>query len=218
MFADRGLGIEELTRLADQLRPEALAPAIAQLALTLEAGSLVDEVTEAARRVEELVLSTKEYTNMDRAPARDVDLKEGLEATLALLGPRLDGITVHRDFVDLPPVPVLPSEINQVWMNLIQNAIDAMPDGGDLWLSLHEEGSCALIEIRDNGTGINDDDLPCVFQPFFTTKEVGQATGLGLHLSRETVTNRHGGSIDVTSTPGDTRFTVRLPLTRQASS
>jgi signal transduction histidine kinase len=211
-MAEHAVEIEQAEELVARLSEPARPAAVGTLALNLYARTLVLDLTEASRRIESLVTLTKTFTNMDRAPERDVDLHEGLEATLALLAPQLTTITVHRSYGELGPVPVYPSELHQVWMNLIQNAIDAMPAGGRLEIRTCEEGRCAVVEIADSGTGIAPEALAYLYQPFFTTKEVGHGTGLGLHLSRETVVNQHSGSIEVSSVPGDTRVTVRLPL------
>jgi signal transduction histidine kinase len=211
-MAEHGVEIESTQELASRLPGPARSVAIGTLALNLYARALVVDLTEASRRIESLVALTKTFTNMDRAQEREVDLHEGLEATLALLGPQLSEITIDRGYGELGLVPVYPSELNQVWMSLIENAVDAMPNGGRLEIRTHREGGCAVVEISDTGTGIAPEALPHLFQPFFTTKEVGYGTGLALHLSRETVVNQHSGSIEVVSVPGDTQFTVRLPL------
>ncbi|GII87748.1 sensor histidine kinase [Sphaerisporangium siamense] len=217
-LVDRGLGIETLDEIAAGVRPEALEPAIGCLGLIVQARTMVEDVAEAGRRIEALVDTTKAYTNLDRAPVRDVDLWEGLEATLAMLAPRLSGVRVRRHYGDVPLVTAYPSELNQVWTNLIDNAVDAMEGLGELRISTKVEGHHALVEIMDSGPGIPQGVLSLLFQPFFTTKDTGRGTGLGLHLSRYIVSHRHGGTIDVTSVPGDTRFLVRLPLTRRQLS
>jgi signal transduction histidine kinase len=159
-----------------------------------------------------LVRDTKSYTNLDRAPERAVDLTEGIDATLAMHATKLTGVKVCRSYsADVPPVSAYPSELNQVWSNLIDNAIDAMNGRGVLRVSTRLEDGYAVVEIGDDGTGVPADALEQLFQPFFTTKDIGKGTGLGLHLSHGIVTVRHRGTISVCSVPGDTRFTVRLP-------
>ncbi|MBB5954339.1 signal transduction histidine kinase [Saccharothrix tamanrassetensis] len=211
VLADHGVVPSVLATVARTVRPEALDVAVGYLGLSLHSRSLVRDVSEAGQRISALLHSAKAYTNLDRAPVQVVDLAEGLEATLAMQSPRLTGVRIHRDYADLPPLTVYPSELNQVWTNLIDNAVDAMNGSGQLWISTKLEAHCAVVEIRDSGIGIAPDVLPLLFQPFFTTKDIGQGTGLGLHLSHDIITQRHNGSIDVTSVPGDTRFTVRLP-------
>ncbi|MEU9890727.1 ATP-binding protein [Sphaerisporangium sp. NPDC051011] len=217
-LVDRGLDTEMLEEIAAAVRPEVLEAAIACLGLIVQARTMVEDVAEAGRRIEALVDTTKAYTNLDRAPVRDVDLWEGLEATLAMLAPKLSGVRVRRHYGDVPLVTAYPSELNQVWTNLIDNAVDAMEGIGEVRISTRVEGHHALVEIRDSGPGIPQAVLSLLFQPFFTTKDTGHGTGLGLHLSRYIVSHRHGGTIDVTSVPGDTRFLVRLPLTRGQAS
>lgn len=212
ILADHALDVDALADLIDTLRPESIDAAIGCLAFSLQARTLVDEATEAGRRIEALVGSAKAYSNLDRAPVQDVDLREGIDATLAMQAAKLSGIRIHRSYADLPPLTAHPHELNQVWTNLINNAVDAMDGTGDLWLSTRQEGSYAVVEIGDNGPGIPPDILPLLFRPFFTTKDIGKGTGLGLYLSRDIVTHRHNGTIDVASEPGNTRFTVRLPL------
>jgi signal transduction histidine kinase len=203
-----------LDELAAGLRPGVLVAALAYLAPALRAGTLAGDAAEAAERVVELVRRTSAYTNLDRAPEREADLREGLEATLALMAPKLRNVRVLREYGGLPDFRAFPSELNQVWTNLIDNAVDAMDGEGELTISTRREGDHAVVEFRDSGPGIPADVLPMVFQPFFTTKDLGKGTGLGLHVSMDIVAQRHGGSMEVTSRPGDTRFVVRLPLSQ----
>ncbi|MER6944274.1 ATP-binding protein [Nonomuraea sp. NPDC000554] len=212
VLAEHGADPALLDELAAGLRQDTLAPAVDYLVRALRAGALAEDAAEAGKRVVELVKHTSAYTNLDRAPERDVDLRDGLEATLTLMAPRLRGVRVRRDYAVLPPVKAFPGELNQVWTNLIGNAADAMGGVGELAISTRREGDHAVVEFRDNGPGIPADVLPMVFQPFFTTKDVGKGTGLGLHISMDIVADRHGGTMEVTSEPGDTRFVVRLPL------
>ncbi|WP_214319707.1 sensor histidine kinase [Nonomuraea sediminis] len=214
VLAERGAGKALLDELAAGVRPEALTAALTHLAYALRTGALAEESAEAGQRVVELVRRIATYTNLDRAPEQDVDLREGLEATLALMAPRLRDVRVHRDFGGLPYLKVFPGELHQVWTNLIDNAVDAMGGRGELTISTRLEGDHAVVEFLDSGPGIPDDVLPLVFQPFFSTKDVGKGTGLGLHVSRDIVAQRHGGTIEVTSGPEGARFTVRLPVDR----
>lgn len=214
VLADLGISPSVLDRLADGVRPATLPVAIGCLCYSRYAATLVTDVTEAGRRIESLVHSAKAYSNLDRAPQQTFDVIAGLEATLAMQAAKLGDVRVHRDYAPVPHVFGYPSELNQVWTNLIDNAVDAMGGHGDLWLTARVEADCVVIVVRDNGPGVPPDMLQWLFQPFFTTKDIGKGTGLGLHLSRDVVTRRHGGSITVASIPGDTRFTVRLPTGR----
>ncbi|MFG6193655.1 ATP-binding protein [Nonomuraea sp. JJY05] len=211
-LAEHGVGRAELDELAAGLRPDALAAALAYLVPVLRIRTLAGDAAEASERVVELVRRTSAYTNLDRAPQRDADLREGLEATLALMAPKLRNIRVRREYGGVPDLQAFPSELNQVWTNLIDNAVDAMGGEGELTISTRREGDHAVVEFRDTGHGIPAEALPMVFQPFFTTKDLGKGTGLGLHVSMDIVAQRHGGSMEVDSRPGDTRFVVRLPL------
>ncbi|MBE1592600.1 ATP-binding protein [Nonomuraea angiospora] len=213
-LAEHGVDRAELDGLAAGLRPDALAAALAYLVPVLRIRTLAGDAAEAAERVVELVRRTSAYTNLDRAPQRDADLREGLEATLALMAPKLRNIRVRREYGGVPDLQAFPSELNQVWTNLIDNAVDAMGGEGELTISTRREGDHAVVEFRDTGHGIPAEALPNVFQPFFTTKDLGKGTGLGLHVSMDIVAQRHGGTMEVDSRPGDTRFVVRLPLAR----
>jgi signal transduction histidine kinase len=211
-LADHGFDVAALTELSEGLSGATLERAVGCLSSCLLTNTLVEEVAEAGRRIASLVAAAKAYTNLDRAPERDVDLREGLDATLTMQGPKLAGIRLHRDFGELPAIVAYPSELNQVWTNLIDNAVDSMGGGGELWITAWAESDHVVVEIRDTGPGIPAERLPLLFQPFYTTKDVGKGTGLGLHLSHDIITHRHHGSIEVVSVPGDTRFTVRLPV------
>ncbi|MEU6779114.1 ATP-binding protein [Nonomuraea angiospora] len=213
-LAEHGVDRAALDELAAGLRPDALGAALAYLVPVLRIRTLAGDAAEASERVVELVRRTSAYTNLDRAPQRDADLREGLEATLALMAPKLRNIRVRREYGGVPDLQAFPSELNQVWTNLIDNAVDAMGGEGELTISTRREGDHAVVEFRDTGHGIPAEALPNVFQPFFTTKDLGKGTGLGLHVSMDIVAQRHGGTMEVDSRPGDTRFVVRLPLAR----
>jgi signal transduction histidine kinase len=210
MLADAGVDPDELRSL--DVRPEVFEAAVSFLAYSLEARELAEEAMEGGRRIEALVSQVMAYTDVGRAVRQDVDLAEGLEVTLGVNAAKLSGIRVRREYAGRLIVAGYPSELNQVWTNLIGNAADAMNGHGELRIRTYKEGEHAVVEIGDTGAGIPADVLPKLFQPFFTTKDIGQGTGLGLHLSRDIVVHRHHGSIDVTSVPGDTRFRVCLPL------
>ena len=176
---------------------------------------LLAEVTLAAERISEIVGAVREYAYLDRAPVQQIDVTAGLESTLVILRAKWrPGVTIRRAYApDLPSIEAYGSELNQVWTNLIDNAIEAMHGAGDLEISVRPAGGGGgvVVEIQDTGPGIPDDARPHVFDPFFTTREVGSGTGLGLYISRSIV-GRHGGRLDVASTgPGGTTFRVDLP-------
>jgi signal transduction histidine kinase len=176
--------------------------------------SLMEEIGHGAGRVSELVRALKTYAYLDQAPVQEVDIHEGLDNTLILLRGKLkQGVMVHRRYdADLPRIPAHGSELNQVWTNLIDNAIDAMDGQGELTVHTRRDDRWAIVEIEDTGPGIPETILPKLFDPFFTTKAVGEGTGLGLSIAHSIVVQRHRGRIEAQSRPGQTRFTVRLPL------
>lgn len=210
ILAECGATPEQLRAL--DIGPDAYEAGVSFLAYSMQARELVAEAAATGRRIEALAEAARAYANPGRAPRQDVDLAEGLEATLAVHAEKLSGIRVRRDYDEMPPAPGYPSELNQVWRNLIENAVDAMNGSGELQLRTFRDGDSAVIEVGDDGPGIPPETFPRLFQPFVTTKDIGKGTGLGLYLSRDIVVHRHNGSIDVTSVPGDTRFTVRIPL------
>ncbi|UMG92383.1 HAMP domain-containing sensor histidine kinase [Nocardioides sp. TF02-7] len=190
----------------------ALDPALHWVANSLATDALLAEVKEATGRVSSLVAAVKSYSQLDRASMQSTDVTDGLESTLMVLGHALRGITVVRDYEpDLPRIEAVAGELNQVWTNLISNAADAMGDSGTLRVAAQSADGAVVVEVADTGPGIPADVLPRVFEPFFTTKEVGHGTGLGLDISRRIVVDRHGGSIDVERSGGETVFRVRLP-------
>jgi signal transduction histidine kinase len=193
----------------------ALEPALRWIATTLASGALLSELTDTTTRISNLVAAAKTYTQMDRASLQDSDIHEGIESTLVMMSPKLDGIDVHRDFdSDIPRLEVYPAELNQVWTNLIDNAIDAMDGKGTLRITTRREGDHLVVDIEDTGHGMDSAVQERAFEPFFTTKDVGKGTGLGLDISRRIVAERHGGEITFESRPGATTARVRLPIRR----
>jgi len=175
--------------------------------------SLLDEINNSTERITEIVTAVKDYTYLDQAPVKRTDLHAGLESTLVILKHKLkQGISVARDYNQgIPLIEAYGGELNQVWTNLIDNAIEAMHGVGELRLRTYTEGDHAVVEIGDNGPGVPADVLPRLFEPFYTTKEPGKGTGLGLYVSYNII-QKHHGKIEVTSSPGDTRFKVSLPI------
>ncbi|MGY1809382.1 ATP-binding protein [Blastococcus sp. SYSU D00669] len=220
VFVPAGLGPADLEKVADAVDPGFLEPALRWLAYTVETEMLLGEIRESTSRISGLVNAAKQYSNLDRTPHQDADLHAGLDATLVMLSAKVGGgITVVKEYDrSLPLVPGYPAELNQVWTNLIVNALDAMGGSGTLTLRTGRDGDCAFVDVCDTGHGIPEDLQRRVFEPFFTTKAVGEGTGLGLDMSYRIVVNRHGGDLRVTSRPGDTRFRVLLPLTEPVSA
>jgi signal transduction histidine kinase len=191
--------------------------ALRWVAASLTAVRLAAELEESTDRMSSLVKSVKSYAYMDRGDLVEVDLHEGLETTLAVLGYKLKHteIKIARDYDRaLPKLTVRGSELNQVWTNLLDNAIDALGERGTITISTHADGQCAVVEITDDGPGIPEQVATRIFEPFFTTKDVGQGTGLGLATARRIVVDRHDGSLTLDSAPGRTTFRVRLPFTQ----
>jgi signal transduction histidine kinase len=177
----------------------------------------MNEIEDATTRVSTLVAAAKQYSQMDRASFQVVDVHDLLESTLVMLSGKLGaGVRVVEDYDrSLPPIPAYAAELNQVWTNLIDNAISAMGGTGTLTVRTFRRGSSAVVEIGDTGAGIPPEIMGRIFEPFFTTKAFGEGTGLGLDISWRIVVNKHHGDIRVESAPGDTRFQVWLPLTAQ---
>jgi signal transduction histidine kinase len=213
-LAAAGLDAEWIDRVAATAGP-ATDAALAWVAATLTAKSLAGELQEATRRMSSLVGAVKSYAYMDRGGVVEVDLHEGLETTLIVLGHRLKhtAIQVVRNYDrTLPKVTVRGSELNQVWTNLLENAIDALGESGTITITTRCEGEWAAIDIADDGPGIPEDVRDQVFDSFFTTKDVGEGTGLGLATAHRIVADRHDGSLTVDSGPGGTVFHVAIPL------
>jgi signal transduction histidine kinase len=212
-LVEAGIGVAELKRLAAEFDNDILRDVLGRVIGAVAAERLTREIEHATARISDLVLAVKEYTYMDQAPEQEVDLHKGIESTLTMLGFRLKkGVAVVRDYDrTLPRICAHGSELNQIWTNLIDNAVDAMGGKGELRIRTVREGDAALIEIIDNGPGIPDAIKPRIFEPFFTTKAVGEGTGLGLDTVFRLV-RKHRGDVRFDSKPGETRFQVRLPL------
>jgi signal transduction histidine kinase len=204
----------ELESLAADLPPDTLADALTWIGQSLAADELVETIVTSTRAISELVGAVKEYSYMDRAPVQEVDIHDGIESTIRILGHKLkDGTRLTRQFDrSLPRITVLAGELNQVWTNLLDNAIDAAGPDGEVRIRTFKDNVHLVVEVGDNGPGIPSEVGTRIFDPFYTTKDAGKGTGLGLDVTRRIVTERCGGEIDFRSEPGDTVFQVRLPL------
>jgi signal transduction histidine kinase len=213
-FAARGCDPAWLEQATEALSPTGLGPGLGWIGATLAAPDLVNQLEEALTRITGLVGAVKEYSYMDRAPDTAVDVREGIEKTLLVLGHKLrPGIELVQDYDDgLPRIQANGAELNQVWTNLIDNAIDAMNGQGRVGIRTWRDGDNVNVEIADQGPGIPRELLSRVFDPFFTTKEAGKGTGLGLDIVRRIVVEAHHGEVSINSEPGDTRVIVRLPI------
>jgi len=214
VFVAAGITVSDLNEVSNVVDTDFLEPALRWLSYTVETENLLIEVKDSTKRISTLVGAAKQYSQLDRTPHQDVDLHEGLKATLVMLaGKKPEGVRIVKDFDrSLPKVPAYAAELNQVWTNLIENAIDAVGGEGTITIRTALDGDSALVEVIDDGPGVPEDLKRRVFEPFFTTKGVGRGTGLGLDVSWRVVVNRHGGDLRVVSKPGDTHFQVRLPL------
>jgi signal transduction histidine kinase len=212
-LARRNIQPETLESLFASLDADTARAALVRIAASVEIAVLLHEIESSTSRISDLVGAIKQYTYMDQAAVQNVDVVKSLETTLTILNHKLkQGVAVQRDY---QPVPLLVnsfgSELNQVWTNIIDNAIDAMRGKGELRVRTYRDGDCVVVEIGDNGPGISPEVQPHIFEPFFTTKGVGEGTGLGLDTVQRIV-KKHRGNIQVNSKPGDTRFQVWLPL------
>jgi signal transduction histidine kinase len=219
-FVQAGIDIAWLDQLTSLVDGETLEGALRWLNYTLETELLMNEIEDATTRISTLVGAAKQYSQMDRAPSRVIDVHELLDSTLIMLSAKFgDGIAVVKDYDrSLPGVPVFAAELNQVWTNLIDNAVAAMDGHGTLTIRTSRVGDEVQVEIGDTGPGVPDEIKSRIFEPFFTTKPFGEGTGLGLDISWRIVVNKHHGDLSVESAPGDTRFRVRIPITPQEGS
>jgi len=192
---------------------DALEPGLEWVASTLAATTLLGEVKESTRRITELVAAVRSYSQMDRGSIQTIDVTEGLESTLVMLGHKLrDGIEVNRSYgADVPRIDAFAGELNQVWTNLIDNAVDAMNGAGTLQITTRTDGDRIVVEFTDTGPGMPPEVVARAFEPFYTTKDVGKGTGLGLDIAQRIITEHHGGTITINSHPGRTTVQVRLP-------
>ena len=213
-LAAAGVTLAWCERVALLLPGPGLGPGLEWIASTLSAATLLSELKDSSRRISGLVAAVKSYSQLDRASVQDIDVTDGIESTLLMLGYKLrDGVTVVRDYsADVPRIQAYPGELNEVWTNLIDNAIDAMAGAGTLRLSTRAEGNDVVIEVGDTGPGMPPQVAARAFEAFYTTKDVGKGTGLGLDIAQRIVMERHGGTITIDSRPGKTVLRVRIPV------
>lgn len=214
-LAAAGVDLEWCARAAAVLEGSALEPGLEWAASTFSVATLLAEMREATRRISELVAAVRSYTQMDRASMQHIDVTDGLDSTLVMLGHRLRGVTIVREYgTDVPMIDAYAGELNQVWTNLIDNAVDAMGGSGTLHVATRVEDGEVVIEIRDTGSGMSPEVAARAFEAFYTTKDVGQGTGLGLDIARRIIAERHGGTISIDSRPVETTLRVELPVRR----
>lgn len=211
-----GFGIGRLEALSDSFDTNQVRAIIPALSSLHASRALLHEIREGSGRVSEIVKALKSYSYLDQGPVQSVNLHEGLDNTLVILRSKMrKGVEVVRVYDDaLPQIEAFGTELNQVWTNIIDNAVDAMGGEGTLTISTRKEGQWAVVEIEDTGPGIPADIVETIFDPFMTTKAPGEGTGMGLNISHNIIVQKHGGQIKVDSKPGKTRFRIRLPLDR----
>lgn len=213
-FVNAGLDVDWLKRVMEEIPVASRKNAVCWLEARLSLTMLLNQVSQSTTRIGELVKAVKSYSRMDESPMQEIDIHEGIESTLTMLGHKMKDITLNRSFDrSLPRFMAYGSELNQVWTNLLDNAIDAVGGKGKICVITRFEDNQAVVEIVDDGQGIPKEVQSRMFQPFFTTKSVGSGTGLGLVISNRIVADRHGGEIEFESKPRETKFRVRLPLT-----
>lgn len=217
-----GLGLEtvDVERLTSVIDPTRLRAAVGLLSDQFQRQSLLGSLDESTRRIIGMVGALKTYTHLDQAPQQSYDVHEGLDSTLVMFRNRLKtGIEIHQDYEpSLPTIEAHGSELNQVWTNIVDNAIDAMDGHGVISLTTRRNGDHVVVKLADDGPGVPADIVDTIFDPFVTSKPPGEGTGLGLNISHSIVTQKHGGEISVESEPGRTVFTVRLPIGSSSTS
>jgi signal transduction histidine kinase len=220
VFAQAGIDVECLNQIKARVEPELLDQAVHWIGYALETEQLMTDIEDATSRVSSLVAAAKQYSQMDRAAHQWIDVHAGLDSTLVMLNHKIgNGVTVVKEYDRaLPQIPAHPAELNQVWTNLIDNAVQAMNGAGTLRIKTFRDDGHVVVAIGDTGPGVPKELRKRIFEPFFTTKPVGEGTGLGLDISYRIVVNGHGGDIMVRSEPGDTTFEVRLPLREPPSA
>ncbi len=213
-FVNTGIDTDKLDNLRDQIPEDKLEIALHWLEAKLAQTCLLNQIEQSTARISEIVQAVKGYSYMDQAPLQELDIHQGIQNTLIIFGHKLKkGIAVKREYdLTLPRIQAYGSELNQVWTNLIDNAIDAMKGKGQLTIRTAKDNTCILVEITDTGTGIPEAIQPRIFEPFFTTKEIGAGTGLGLDIAYRIIVKKHHGDIHVQSKPGNTCFRVYLPI------
>ena len=213
MLVTAGLDIPQLDDLTAHITPDCLECVLMWLETTLTGIKLLEDIKLGSTRISELITAMKNYSYMDQASLQKIDVHEGIENTLIILKHKLKyGMVVEREYGELPRICAYGPQLNQVWTNLIDNAVDATDGKGHLRIRTALDGEYILVEIADDGVGIPSEVRSRIFDQFFTTKDVGKGTGLGLDIARRVVVGQHKGKISVESKPGDTRFQVRLPL------
>ncbi len=219
-LVNMAIDTQQLDELANRFADEQLVTVLTWVVNHFIMASVLREIGEGSGRVAEIVKALKTFTYLDQAPVQNVDIHAGLDNTLIILRSKLKrGVSVHRDYAaDLPLIEARGSELNQVWTNIIDNAIGAMDGRGELTIKTRHSDNWVIVDITDTGSGIPPEIQTKIFDPFFTTKPPGVGTGLGLNISYNIIVQKHGGKISVDSRPGETRFEVKLPIHQEDAS
>ncbi|TCM49023.1 sensor histidine kinase [Kribbella sp. VKM Ac-2568] len=212
-LAAAGVDLAWCERAAAVLDVDNLEPGLEWVASTIATATLLSEVKVSTRRISDLVAAVRSYSQMDRGSLQPTDVEAGLESTLVMLGHKLrDGVEVVRDYGELPRIEAYAGELNQVWTNLIDNAVDAMDGVGKIHIATRAEGTDVIVLITDTGPGMSPEVAARAFEAFYTTKDVGKGTGLGLDIAQRIITERHGGTITILPTPTGTTLQVTIPI------
>ena len=219
-LAAAGLDVAWCERVAEMLDDEALEPGLEWVADSISISTLLSELKDSTGRISDLIGAVKSYSQLDRASMQQMDVAEGIDSTLVMLAHKLEeGVEVVKDYdASVPRIEAIAGELNQVWTNVIDNAVDAMSGQGTLRVSTRVERGHVIVEIRDSGPGISEEAQARAFDPFFTTKDVGSGTGLGLDISRRIIVERHGGDISLERDGDETVVRVELPLAPPTTS
>jgi len=214
LLVNIGFGCDDLSKLSEQFTLGEFQVVVELLCRSSETRTLLEEIGQGIQRITEIVKALKSYSYLDQAPMQSIDIHEGLNDTLVMLSNKLkSGVLVKREYdQSLPKIDAYGSELNQVWTNIIDNAVSAMDGQGELILKTYLQDSCVVVEFRDSGPGIPPENQAKIFDPFFTTKAPGEGTGLGLNISYNIVVQKHSGTMDVNSRPGQTIFLIKLPI------
>jgi len=211
-----GLDVDDVMQLRDAVDPERFSDAVGLLGQQFQRQNLVRSLDGSTSRIVGMVGALKTYAHLDQGPRQVIDVHEGLDSTLVMLQNRLKtAIEVRRNYdPELPDIEADVGELNQVWTNILDNAIAAMDGSGVITLTTFRDGDDVVVELEDDGPGVRPDLVDDIFDPFVTSKPPGEGTGLGLSISHQIITEKHGGQISLASEPGRTTFVIRLPLAR----
>jgi signal transduction histidine kinase len=214
MLVSIGYSCQNLSLVAENFSREEFPVVSSLFSYTYTTHNLLEEIEHGSSRIMEIVKALKSYSYLDQAPTQSVDIHDGLNDTLVMLGSKLKlGVEVQRDYaLDVPHIEAFGSELNQVWTNIIDNAIGAMDGQGEIVIKTSRTNTCVVVEITDSGPGMPPEVQARIFDPFYTTKPPGEGTGLGLNISHNIIVQKHKGAISVDSKPGETRFEVKLPI------